>query len=113
MIADGFGQHPWDLDRFDADKKVLLARNTCIMTAAAWSKTAFAVTLLRLGEGSRWLRPALWFVIVSLNVVCGLNALLLWVSCVPVQKTWDPLVEGTCLPESLGAILGYVAGGKY
>ncbi|KAK4039111.1 hypothetical protein C8A01DRAFT_36944 [Parachaetomium inaequale] len=110
MVAGGYGKHPWDSDGVDVDTKMMLARNTFTQTAAAWSKTAFAVALLRLGECSSWLRPALWFVIVSLNVVCGLNTLLAWVGCTPVQKSWDPTVEGTCLPPSFGLNSSYVAG---
>lgn len=58
------------------------------------SKVSFGLTLLAISEG--WIR---WFIrvaILLINILFGLGALLLWVGCSPVQKTWDPVVPGTC-----------------
>ena len=67
---------------------------SCTLTAAIWSKTSFALTLLRLTEGRmKWV---LWFIIISMNIAMGLSALFNWVQCTPIQKTWIPLTPGKC-----------------
>lgn len=69
---------------------------TFSITAAIWSKTSFAVTLLRLTEGVA--KYIVWFIIISMNIAMGLSALFIWAQCTPILKSWDPLVEGTCWP---------------
>jgi hypothetical protein len=109
MIADGYGKHPWDQPYVNI--LVMMTRTTFTITAATWSKTAFAITMLRIAKG--WVKWATWFILVSLNIICGLNAMIGWVSCSPVQKSWDRSAEGTCLPFQLITNLGYVAGGMF
>ncbi|KAK5661067.1 hypothetical protein OQA88_10957 [Cercophora sp. LCS_1] len=73
------------------------------MTAAAWSKTAFAVTLLRFSEG--WTKWFVWFILVSINIIIALNATMNW-------KSWIPSTPGTCaniLPQII--FIGNLAGG--
>jgi hypothetical protein len=43
--------------------------------AAPWSKTSFALTILRLSDG--WVRRAVLFIIVSVNIVLSVSGLLL------------------------------------
>ena len=31
-----------------------------------------------------------------MNIAMGLTALLPWVVCKPLRKSWDPLVDGSC-----------------
>lgn len=107
MIAKGFGKHPWDNP--NVPTILSMVRTTFIVTAATWSKTSFAVTMLRLCEG--WVRWAVWFIIITLNAISGVNAMIGWVSCTPIQKSWDMTVEGKCLDLSTIIVLGYVAGG--
>ena len=70
---------------------------------ATWSKTSFAITVLRLSEG--WTRRFVWFVIVSLNVFLGLSVAFTWAQCTPIEKTWKPSLEGSCWPKY--AVIGY------
>lgn len=67
----------------------------CIELSLQAGKTSFAMTLLRLVI-HRWQKWLLWFIIISLNVVMGLNAIAIFVWCRPVQKIWDWSVPGTC-----------------
>ena len=48
--------------------------------AALWSKTSFALTLLRISAEGTWIRKAVWGVILSTNAVMGLSAGLIWVT---------------------------------
>ncbi|KAK3681340.1 hypothetical protein B0T22DRAFT_540227 [Podospora appendiculata] len=113
MVARRYGHHPWDdgpiIGQSSSFMILMMTRTTFTITAAAWSKTAFAITMLRIGEG--WMRWFLWFIIVSLNVSMGLNAMISWVGCSPVQKSWDMTVQGTCLDLSVIVNIGYVSGG--
>lgn len=108
MIATGYGKHPWDEP--SVNLVITMVRTTFTITAATWSKTAFAITMLRLAKG--WVKWATWFILISLNIVCGLNAMIGWVGCTPVQKSWNRTIEGKCLPLNFVINLGYVAGGK-
>ncbi|KAK4124089.1 hypothetical protein N657DRAFT_376381 [Parathielavia appendiculata] len=67
---------------------------------AAWSKTSFAVTLLRISE-ERWTKWLIWFIIISVNVVLGVSATILWISCWPIPKLWYYNMEGTCWPKHI------------
>ena len=62
--------------------------------AAAWSKTAFAITLLRLASPKiKWI---IWFIIVTINVGLTLAAIFMWVQCDPPRKVWETDLPGTC-----------------
>jgi len=95
MVARGFGRHPWD-QYWGSPNEILImwVRNTLAMTAAAWSKTAFAVTLLRFADG--WVKWAVWFILVTLNIVVALNSIMNWVGCEPIQRSWNPEIPGHC-----------------
>lgn len=94
----GYGKYwfDWSPDPKDGMTMVLLinAAGSMTLTAATWSKTSFALTLLRLTEGKlKWL---LWFIIVSMNIFMGLSALFNWIQCTPIEATWDVTVVGEC-----------------
>jgi len=84
---------------------------TFAILAATLSKTSFAVTLLRVLDGSS-LRVLLWFIIVTMNVAMSLNAIFGWVRCTPVEKTWNISTPGTCWTPGIYAQYGMFAGGK-
>jgi hypothetical protein len=66
---------------------------------AAWSKTSFAITLLRISNG--WTTWVVWFIIISVNVVLGVSGTILWIQCWPIQKLWIYEVEATCWPKEI------------
>lgn len=80
--------------------KMSYSAGFCVILAAAWSKTSFAFTLLRITSGRmKWF---VWFIIISVNIVLGVSATLLWVSCWPTPKLFDPNVPGTCWKTMVG-----------
>ncbi|KAK5651124.1 hypothetical protein OQA88_13263 [Cercophora sp. LCS_1] len=92
-----YGHHTWDFRAPDIDRFFLVVnvRATLTVTAIAWTKTAFALTMLRLTDG--WIKTALWFIIITMNIALGITALLFWIPCTPVQKSWTPTIqEGSC-----------------
>jgi uncharacterized membrane protein YwzB len=79
---------------------LLSSRATLTITATAWTKTAFAVTLLRLTSGVT--RASVWFIIVTINIAMGLSALVPWIQCTPLAKGWDRTLEGECWGPYVG-----------
>ncbi len=75
--------------------KLLYVGNWFVIWAISVSKTSFAMTLLSLVV-KRWHVWILWFSIVSVNVIMGLDAIFQFTQCTPVQRTWDLAVPGTC-----------------
>jgi energy-coupling factor transporter transmembrane protein EcfT len=68
------------------------------------SKTSFAITLLRLAP-ERWQRGFIIGIIITTNVFLWISATLLFTSCKPVEKIFNPKLPGTCLNPK--AILRY------
>lgn len=102
VVRYKYGVHIWDWppvqkpSELDAFVMVAAVRATITITAIAWTKTAFAITLLRLTE--RWVKKVLWFIIVTVNVSLGLSAMIFWIQCTePLAKSWTPSITvGKC-----------------
>ncbi|KAF4342119.1 kinesin light chain 1 [Fusarium beomiforme] len=62
--------------------------------SAAWSKTSFALTLLRLVDG--WMSWFLWFLIIATNIIMDLVIIFSFVKCTPAKKVWHSKLPGTC-----------------
>ncbi|KAL2105713.1 hypothetical protein VUR80DRAFT_7862 [Thermomyces stellatus] len=94
-VAHGFGRHVAALSdpQLRATRLYYKVASTFNITASSWSKTSFAITMLRLTRGRR-LSWFIWFVIVSVNVTKAVSAMIGWLGCTPVQKAWDPTLEG-------------------
>ncbi|KAL2268280.1 hypothetical protein VTJ83DRAFT_3126 [Remersonia thermophila] len=67
--------------------------------AASWSKTSFALTVLRISAG--WVKALVWFIIVTLNACLGVAVAITWVQCTPVEKVWRPFLDGDCWPKAV------------
>lgn len=72
---------------------------TLTVTALSWSKTSFAVTLLRVTTS--WSKKLVWFIIASMTVLFFWTALVHWVYCSSIAKAWNPFLEGTCWDYAL------------
>ncbi|KAK0610126.1 hypothetical protein B0T17DRAFT_470266, partial [Bombardia bombarda] len=102
----GLGKYPCDVDPRNFRQLAIQGEGvgaTFGMFAVVWSKTSFAITLLRLTDGK--LHRFVWFAIGSMNFFVLLEALFVWVDCNPVSKNWDPQTPGTCWPTD--AVNGY------
>lgn len=107
----GYGKHIWD---FEIDKLPALLLPTSIagtltVTATAWSKTSFGITLLHITSG--WYNKMTWFCIISMNFIMAVAAVMFWISCKPVEKTWNSSIEGTCWEPHVTVIYHLFAGG--
>lgn len=110
-VTKGLGKHAVDVppENYPILGVVGNLTGTFSILAATWSKTSFALTLLRLMQGR--LKVLLWVIIVSINIFMGLNALFMWVRCTPVQKTWNPFAPGTCWEDHIYPNYGMFAAG--
>jgi len=68
-----------------------------LILAACWSKTSFALTLLRISHGC----PRRWiiFVICTTNFFFAGSGLVHWVQCWPLRLLWEHHLEGHCIPR--------------
>lgn len=99
----GYGLHYWDWPMdMQNGINMLIAINiggSLSLVAAVWSKTSFALTMIRLTKGP--LKAAIWVIIISMNIAMGLSALFNWVQCKPLEKTWNPFLPGECWPQTV------------
>lgn len=100
-VSYGLGRHYSDLsdEAISTMGMYSMASGFGSILATCWSKTSFAITLLRISEG--WTRYFIWFIIISVNLVLGSNGVIHWVQCWPVEKTWHYFMEGSCLPADV------------
>ncbi|KAI1486420.1 hypothetical protein F5X96DRAFT_234564 [Biscogniauxia mediterranea] len=85
-----------------------LIAGTLFFLGSAWSKTSFALTLLRIA-GIR-LKMGLWFIITSMNALITVSVILRWVQCQPTKKAWDyDGTDGTCLDRNSVLAVAYAA----
>jgi len=111
VISHGFGKYPCDIPfqnfrilRLEGDN---IAASFGMM-AVMWSKTAFAVVLLRLTHGK--VQGVVWFCILAVNILMGVAIILMWVKCTPVASNWDMTIQGYCWDTKYVNITGVTAG---
>jgi hypothetical protein len=110
--AKGFGQHVVDINPADIPNlyRFIAVMGVLSIIPISLSKTSFAVTLLRFGDGR--LRTLLWFIIISMNILFGLNGSFIFARCSPIASCWDHSISGTCWPSAVDESFGIIAGGK-
>ncbi|KAK4154612.1 hypothetical protein C8A00DRAFT_42613 [Chaetomidium leptoderma] len=96
------GRHSWDLEISNLSKFIIIisSRATLTITSMGWTKTAFAVTLLRLTTGKT--KIFVWFIIISLNITTAVSAAVPWIQCEQLEKNWDSSATGSCWAPGVG-----------
>ncbi|SPO07579.1 uncharacterized protein DNG_10274 [Cephalotrichum gorgonifer] len=103
LVRFGYGVHVWDLPpqgtgNSDVVLPLLLSRGVLSSVALAWTKTSFALSLLRVTSG--WTKRAVWIIAVSTNIAMG-SCAIVFMACSPVQAAWDLSVAGKCVPPDV------------
>lgn len=100
-VAHGLGRHFAELDAeaITAVSLYSICAGFGSILATCWSKTSFAISLLRISTGG--MRAFIWFIIITVNLVLGSNGLVQWIQCWPIQKRWYYEMEGTCFPSQI------------
>jgi hypothetical protein len=111
-ITYGFGKHSYDIEPQNYPAMLLVSSfaGTFMIIGAAWSKTAFAVTLLRISSG--WQKGLVWFIIISVNAILGASGAITWVRCWPIEKTWMMDIKGECWDYSINVYYNIFTAGK-
>jgi hypothetical protein len=110
-VSKGLGKHVYNVLPENMSTIGFMGNftGTFSILAAVWSKTSFALTLLRLMSGR--MRVLLWAIIASINIFMGLNAVFIWTRCSPAPKIWNPLSPGTCWEPHVYPSYGMFAAG--
>jgi hypothetical protein len=110
-VTLGLGKHTWDMDPmgFVSMFKAFTFAATFSIVASIWSKTSFALTILRLTTGKT--RMFVWFLLISTNIAMGFTALFTWIHCIPFERLWNFTVDGTCWPDQPLLYYNYFSGG--
>jgi len=115
VLVEAFklGRHSWDLEIDNPVRFTLLlsSRATVTITAIVWTKTAFAITLLRLTNGNVY--RFVWFIIITINIAMGFSAAVVWIQCNPIAKGWDGSIPGSCWAPGVGVKIWIGTGGTY
>lgn len=95
----GLGQHEGSYGDPTPLQLMIVVATTFSVLGAAWSKTSFALTLLRITKGALyWM---IWAVIISLNIVLTFNAILQFIWCTPAKAAWDVMVIHKCWKRAI------------
>ncbi len=101
VVALGFGKYPQFINPMNFPLMGLEANfgQSIGILAVVWSKTSFAITLLRLTKGrTKWI---IWYIIISMNLIMILLSIFTWTQCTPVAKTWNKMLPGTCWNQNV------------
>ena len=101
----GLGRHIQFLESDERSAVLRLGYIAAIFTntASIWSKVSFALFLLRISSSgcTEWIRRGILGIIISLNIMLAVAIIMILISCRPIEKTWRPEIEGTCLDNSV------------
>ena len=119
IVSLGFGKHLPELlssgitlPTLDIMTSVGTAALVLDGVAQTWSKTSFAILLLRVSEGKS--RYIIWALIISINIFVGVGCLLFFVRCNPIEKAWTlEMTTGTCWDYEIAVHYGMFSSGMY
>jgi hypothetical protein len=100
-----------DFDNFERITYYGASALTVSIAAITLSKISFGVTLLRLTEG--WLKAYVRFAIATLAIFAIPAAVLPWVLCKPLTKTFVDILPGTCIDKQPSVQYGRFQAGPY
>ncbi|KAI9896841.1 hypothetical protein N3K66_007863 [Trichothecium roseum] len=113
-VEQGFGLHLAAVLRRDPSSAVRIARlgvvcQPLVIMSCALGKTSFSATLLRIAAQPP-LRAAVWFVMVTVNLVHVAICVCLFARCRDPRALWDPSVQTYCWPAYYFNNLSYFIG---
>ncbi|PKS08085.1 hypothetical protein jhhlp_005360 [Lomentospora prolificans] len=99
-VKYGIGMHFEDmvLENIPKVAEFSYAAGFTTILGTAWSKTSFGITLLRISTG--WTKWFVWFLVISINLVLGASAIILFIQCWPIQKLFNEMLDGQCWPKN-------------
>ncbi|KAK8085651.1 hypothetical protein PG997_006922 [Apiospora hydei] len=114
-ISHGFGKHASELKLTYPQVVQMSLRGaingSLLILGAAWSKSSFAVTLLRMTKGG--LKWSIIIVMATMNAFLIASIFVNYFSCNPPSKTFDPMTPGVCSDESIHIAVDVAASGGF
>ncbi|KAK4167023.1 hypothetical protein QBC43DRAFT_349847 [Cladorrhinum sp. PSN259] len=107
----GFGRYPCDIPPANLSRVALEGAGigaVFSILAIVWSKTSFAVTVMRISTGK--VRAFVVGLAVAMNIAMSLQAIFVWVKCDPPEKNWRPMLPGTCWDTRVSNAYGVFSG---
>ncbi|KAH6847225.1 hypothetical protein B0I37DRAFT_308884 [Chaetomium sp. MPI-CAGE-AT-0009] len=100
-VSLGFGRpfRQFDFNNLDVFLLYSNLAGSFSILAALWSKTSFAVTVLRISSG--WTKAFVWSIIITVNACLAVAIVITWAQCTPIVKVWRPVLEGVCWPKEI------------
>jgi hypothetical protein len=83
---------------------------TVSIFAIVLSKISFGITLLRLTD--KWPRYYVYFAMATLAIFAIPAAVIPWVQCRPITKTFVDIIPGTCINKHPSVIYGRFQAGE-
>lgn len=108
-VSHNNAQYAAEAETVDKLQLIVVIANTFSVLGAAWSKTAFAITLLTVTKGL--LRKFIWFIIGSMNFILAFNVLMQFIRCSPVEGQWMTGENAKCWPRPVLIYYSIVAAG--
>ncbi|KAK4226274.1 hypothetical protein QBC38DRAFT_500481 [Podospora fimiseda] len=111
VFNHGFGRYPCDVPPQNLTKIALQGAGlgaVFSILAIVWSKTSFALTIIRITTGK--VRAFVIALAITMNIAMSLQAIFVWVKCMPVQKNWNPMLPGTCWNTKVSNAYGVFSG---
>ncbi|KAK6850723.1 hypothetical protein PG989_014991 [Apiospora arundinis] len=71
-------------------------------------KWSLGFTLLRIGDGKRWVQIIIYTCLALVTVCTGGTGMYLFFQCTPVEKNWHPELEGACKPREIQTVLSFL-----
>ena len=83
-----------------------------VIVAVTVAKISFALTLLTLANGLwRWINWTVWFLVIVMVVITIPVAILPWVQCIPLEKSYIDFIPGKCIDKNHTVRLGMFLAG--
>ncbi|KAH5059800.1 hypothetical protein HBI73_208890 [Parastagonospora nodorum] len=102
----GFGKHALDVDFSNLERIAYYGATSLSVSiiAITLSKISFGITLLRLTI--TWPRYYVWFAMATLAIFAVPVAVIPWVQCKPLAKTFADILPGKCIDKHPSVVYG-------
>jgi hypothetical protein len=115
-VNNGLGRHTFYLTHGQAVNQEyysLLAQVFCVQ-ALSFAKLSIVASYMRVlrGSGNRLHQVLLWTIGILVFVVNTIVIITFYAGCNPTEKSWNPLIKGTCWPTDKKLAFFLLQGGE-
>ncbi|KAK3326631.1 hypothetical protein B0H66DRAFT_166523 [Apodospora peruviana] len=109
-VQNGNGRHMFYLEEHNLVEASKWSRATVPpnLTASMLARISCCLFMMRIVERFRHYKIFLWTIIVLTFLSTNMVIINLLASCRPLEKLWNPKVEGKCFPGHVSVIVGLI-----